>query len=67
MFDHHAIVAFVGETAAIVQDVSSGFDPIVTTRECKIASREESLPISIGAWFRMALVALAQSDTEDPI
>jgi len=32
MFDHHAIVAFVGETTAIVQDVSSGFDPIVTTR-----------------------------------
>ena len=45
MFDHHAIVAFVGETAAIVQDVSSGFDPIVTTRACKIGSREESLPI----------------------
>ena len=45
MFDHHAIVAFVGETTAIVQDVSSGFDPIVTTRACKIASREEPLPI----------------------
>jgi len=45
VFDHHAIVAFVGETAAIVQDVSSGFNPIVTTRACKIASREEPLPI----------------------
>ena len=39
------IVVFVGETAAIVQDVSSGFDPIVTTRACKISSREEPLPI----------------------
>jgi len=49
--------------AAIVQDVSLGFDPIVTTRACKIASREE--PYSpIGAWFR---IALAESDTEDPI
>jgi len=43
MFDRHAIVAFVGETTAIVQDVSSGFDPIVTTRVCQIASREEPL------------------------
>jgi len=45
VFDHHVIVAFVGETTAIVQDVSSGFDPIATTRACKIASREEPLPI----------------------
>ena len=45
MFDHHAIAAFVGETAAIVQDVSLGFDPIVTTRARKIASRKEPLPI----------------------
>jgi len=39
MFDHHAITVFVDE---LVQNVSSGFYPIVTTSAT--ALRKESLP-----------------------
>jgi len=43
MFDHHAITIF-DEPTAIVQNVSSGFDPIVTARASMITLRKESLP-----------------------
>jgi len=44
MFDHHAITIFIEEPTTIVQNVSSGFDPIVTARACMITLRKESLP-----------------------
>jgi len=44
MFDHHAITIFVDESITIVQNVSSGFNPIVTARACMITLRKESLP-----------------------
>jgi len=46
MFDHHAIAVFVDEPTAIIQNVSPGFYPIVTTRACMIALRKEPLPES---------------------
>ena len=44
MFDHHAITIFIDEPTIIVQNVSLGFDPIVTARACMITLRKESLP-----------------------
>ena len=44
MFDHHMIIIFVDEPTAIVQNVSSGFYPIVAARACMIALRKEPLP-----------------------
>ena len=44
MFDHHAITIFVDEPTAIIQNVSSGFYPIGTTRACMITLRKEPLP-----------------------
>jgi len=36
--------AIILEPTAIVQNVSSGFNPIVTARACMITLRKESLP-----------------------
>jgi len=46
MFDHHVIAVFVDELTTIIQNVSLGFYPIVTTRACMIALRKEPPPES---------------------
>jgi len=48
MFDHHVIAVFVDELTTIIQNVSLGFYPIVTTRACMIALRKEPPPELIG-------------------
>ena len=68
VFDHHMITIFVYELTAIVQIVSSGFYPIMTTRQAWLLwGKNLFLNSTIGAWFNMAIVALAQSETKDPI
>jgi len=44
MFNHHAITIFVDEPTTIIQNVSSGFDPPMTTRASMITLGKESLP-----------------------
>jgi len=44
MFNHYAIAIFVDELTTIIQNMSSGFNPPVTTRTSMITLGKESLP-----------------------